>query len=530
MITLTRTFAAVVAAAALGLAQDALAHGGEVHVEKAPPAAATAAPSSPASTARPGHSAEGSLFQVVVRAEVGGRTTLWLAESDTNAPVAGAAIEAEGQGWRGMAEPTADAGVYGLPWAPAPGTSTDLAVTVTQGERMDLLLLEGVARPAPAELPAAAPSAMGRWAAALAAAVALAGAGFLAARRRTALAVLLAVAWGGFAAPVLAQQVQMPKATQFLLGLRTEPAAPREVADVLRAVGKVVPDPGGYARVQPSQPARVVSDPAFPIPVPGQAVKRGQVIAVLEPTLTSLERGDKRAALYRIEGEIELAEREAARMQALAGVVPQKQADTARVRLEQLRREKAQLAGTALGRELLMAPVDGVVTDIHVVPGEIVTADRVLVEIVDPRRLRIEAVLHDLAVAGRITGARAASRLLPGREFPLTLLGVSPRIDAQDQGQHAQFAVADADGLRLGLPMDVYIESGGTRLGLAVPREAVVEQGGAAQVWLRTAPETFTARPVRVARLVGPWAEIAEGLKPGDKVVTQGLDQLRAAR
>jgi multidrug efflux pump subunit AcrA (membrane-fusion protein) len=167
-----------------------------------------------------------------------------------------------------------------------------------------------------------------------------------------------------------------------------------------------------------------------------------------------------------------------------------------------------------------------------VAPGEVVALGQQLVEIVDPARLRVEAIVHDLAAADAVRGATAASRLLPGRTVPLSHLGTSPRIDPQDLGVHMHVSVPpeETGGLRIGMPLDVYLETGAARMRLAVPREAVVERGGGPVVFVRTAPEIFEARPVRPGRTIGNRTEIEEGLRPGERVVTQGALQLRAMR
>lgn len=552
---------AVVAVAALVLATPSavLGHGGEDH---GTPAAVAARPPS---SEHPRFAAEGASFQVVLVPE-DGRTVLYLADADSNAPVPGAVIEADAGGWQGQARASGAAGVYDLAWVPGPA-GTDVTLMVSAGGKDDLVLVTAVR---PRESGAAAPvtgeKSFAWWkpgwsvmetidqrvlmAAGGAGAVLLIVATVLVRRRRIArtLVVLILLGWttsasahGGedHGAPPSPQTqaapgapVVMPKATQFLLGLRTERIEPREAAETIRVVGRVVPDPGGYARVQPSQPARIVADPAFPIPVPGQAVRRDQVLAVLEPTLSMLERGDKRAALYRVESELAITERELARQDALGPLVPAKQVETTRIRLGQLRQEKAQIAGTSLGRELLRAPVDGLVTDVHVVPGEVVTPERVLVEIVDPTRLRVEAVIHDFTAARRISAATAATKLVPDQTFPLTLLGRSPKIDPADQGIHAIFQVAPAQAefLNLGMPVDVFLATGTTHLRAAVPREAVTEAGGRQVVFVRTAPEVFEIRPIRIDRVIGPLVEVADGVAPGDRVVTQGVEQLRAGR
>lgn len=530
---------------AVALPSAVLAHGGEDH--GAPPAAAA-----PTVTEQSGSGAEGTAFQAVLY-PAEGKSVLYLADADTNAPVTGAAIDAEAGGWQARATPTREAGVYELPWA-APDSGADMTLIVSTAGRDDLILIEAAGRKAGSP-PTVATQTGSNWkaigAAGGAGIVLLAGGLALIRRNRKAAVAMMALGLLGLADPAHAHggedhgdapaaqpqaqpgtPVAMSKPTQFLLGIRTIRIEPQQAADTVRVVGRVIADPSGYARVQPSQQARVVSDPAHPIPVPGQAVKRGQVLAVLEPTLSTLEKGDKRASLSRVDSEIAITERELARQETLGGLVPAKQVETTRIRLDQLRKERGQITGTALGRELLTAPVDGVVTDVHVVPGEVVGSDRVLVEIVDPSRLRIEAIIHDLPVAKRISGATAASKLVPDQSFPLTLLGVSPKIDAVDQGVHAIFQVASeqAGHLSIGMPMDVYLATGATALRTAVPRDSIAEVGGRQVVFVRTAPETFEVRPVKVARIIGPLAEIADGVAPGDRVVTQGIEQLKAGR
>jgi cobalt-zinc-cadmium efflux system membrane fusion protein len=530
-----RVMAGLVLAGSILLPVPAFAHGGEDHSSQPPVAV---------QSAQTGFAADGTAFQAVLAPEGGGHVLLYLADSDTNAPVGGARIDAEAAGWSGRAEPTAGVGIYRLSWE-LPVDPVDMTQEVSADGRDDLLLLAGLARPAEPTAIAAPPQHWRHWwgGALLGGVATMVLVVLVVRRRRLSLVALLVAASPAFAhsghdhpaeaspAVTVGAPIGMAKSTQFLLGIRTERVAAREAAETVRVPGRVMPDPAGFARVQPSQPARVVADPAFPLPVPGQWVKRGQVVAVLEPTLSTLERGEKRAALYRIEGEISLAERELARQEALGTIVTAKAVETSRIRLEQLRRERAQIAVIQLGRELVTAPVDGVIADVHVVPGEVVAVDKVMVEIVDPARLRVEAVIHDPAIAAGIGAADATTRLVPGHAFALDLLGVSPKIDAVDQGIHALFSVrpGHGNGLKVGMPVDVHLAIGAARLRMAVPRDALAELGGRTVVFVMTAPETFEARPVKVERLIGPLAEI-EGVKSGERVVVQGAAQLKAAR
>jgi RND family efflux transporter MFP subunit len=523
---------AAILLAMLGLSSDlalaptpALAHGGEDHSH----GEASAPPPAPP-LAQPGFGAEGGAFQAVLAPVGEGGVRLYLADADSNAPITGAAVEAEAQG-KSLPVTAETEGVYRLDWTP-PAQGADVTLTISAAGRDDLLLIQAVRPPSPPQAPP--PSYIAHWTHWVGGG--LIGLGLAAAwlvmgriRKGAGLALLLALA----TSPALAQQsVVMDKAAQFLLGIRTERIEPREAADTTRVVGRVIPDPGFYARIQPSQQARVLAEPGFEIPVPGQVVKKGQVLAVLEPTLTNLERGDKRSNLTRIESQLAIAEADLARQTALGALVPVKQVETTRIQVDQLRRERGQIAGTQLGRELVTAPLDGVITDVHLVPGEVVSPSQSLVEVVDPAHLRIEAIIHDLTLARRVAGAVATSALLPGRAIRLELLGKSPKLDPQDQGIHAVFRVdpAQAAELSLGLPLDVYLETGAVRLRTAVPRDAVTEMGGRPVVLVRTAPELFEIRPIKVEKVIGPLAEISGPIAAGERVVVQGIEQLRAGR
>ncbi len=52
---------------------------------------------------------------------------------------------------------------------------------------------------------------------------------------------------------------------------------------------KVVASPNGYAQVHVPQASRVVADPNYPMPTTGDKVEVNQVIAVIEPLVSSVD-------------------------------------------------------------------------------------------------------------------------------------------------------------------------------------------------------------------------------------------------
>ncbi|MBF0613986.1 MAG: efflux RND transporter periplasmic adaptor subunit [Magnetococcales bacterium] len=466
-----------------------------------------------------GTASQGERFEVVITPDPAGGSLLFLADLFTSAPVDGVAIEVEAGSWQGKAESTRREGTYHLAWAPPAEGQAEMILMVTKGEISDLLLVQF--SPPVVQEPSVpdSPTAWNRpellyW-------VSLAivnGIVLLLIWRRvgkqsmvTAILLLVASLMPAFAwshggedhgsesghaalagvALTTGRTVALPKAVQFLLQMRTVVAESREVAETLRLVGRVIPDPAGYARVQPSALSRVGFDPDLSPPVAGQWVKRGAVLAVLNPILSVNERNDQQLSLMRGQRSSE----------------------------------------TTASREMLLAPIDGQITDVHIVPGEVVTENTQMVEIVDPKRVRVEAILYDLAQANRIVFGSARTRIYPERVFPLKLVGVSPKINAEHQGLHVQFAVEESFGaLKIGMPVDVYAATGTVHYPVAIPGAALTERGGIPTVWVKSAPERFEARMVRPGRHTAEWVEILEGLAPGDKVVVQGQNQLAAMR
>jgi multidrug efflux pump subunit AcrA (membrane-fusion protein) len=64
---------------------------------------------------------------------------------------------------------------------------------------------------------------------------------------------------------------------------------------------------------------------------------------------------------------------------------------------------------------------------------------------------------------------------------------------------------------------------------LAVPRSALIDDGGQPVVYVQTGGETFTRRPVRTGIQDGPWVEVLSGIDAGDRVVSEGAYYVKLA-
>jgi len=62
---------------------------------------------------------------------------------------------------------------------------------------------------------------------------------------------------------------------------------------------------------------------------------------------------------------------------------------------------------------------------------------------------------------------------------------------------------------------------------LVVPQEAVTELQGNFQVAVVDQDNKVSIRPVKTGERIGPWWQVTDGLKPGDRVVVQGVQKAR---
>jgi hypothetical protein len=319
----------------------------------------------------------------------------------------------------------------------------------------------------------------------------------------------------------------VPKAVQRAIGVRHLVAEVRDMPLSVRLNGRVIADPASGGRVQVLQPGRIAPGPGG-LPLPGQRVVRGQVLALLHPAASSIERGNQQDRLADLEAALAIAERRHARYLQLEGVVPQKDIDAARDERDALRKRRAAVAASLGTTEALRAPISGVIGATHVAAGQVVDAREVLFEIVDPARLAVEALAYDAALAGTI---RAASAELPGvGALPLTFLGGGRVL--REQALPLLFRIGTPNApVAVGQPLAVIVQTHAAQHGVALPAAALVKNGShASAVWIRDGAERFVLRAVEAQALDAAGVVVAAGLSAGERVVTAGAGLLSQIR
>ena len=318
----------------------------------------------------------------------------------------------------------------------------------------------------------------------------------------------------------------VPKAAQRQLGLRTRVAVVQELAVTVELAGTVVADARAGGLVQAGQAGRVEATGAG-LPVLGQTVRKGELLAQLRPVLSSMERGSNLAQIAEIAAQLAIAERKVARYAQLEGAVPQATIDAARLERDALRQRRSALGSGLSQAEALRAPISGVVSAAHAVAGQVVDAKDVLFEVIDPARLSVEALAYDPLPAGGVTRASAA---VPGGALDLAYVGSGRQL--REQAQVLLFRVQPGGpAVAVGQPLTVLATTAARVHGAAVPRSALVKTAtGETAVWVHTAAERFVQRPVTAQALGALELAVTQGLAQGERVVTDGAALLAQVR
>lgn len=323
--------------------------------------------------------------------------------------------------------------------------------------------------------------------------------------------------------------VFVPKSVQRQLMLRTRPAIRGEFPRVLEMNGRIVADPNAGGRVQTLQSGRLEAGPQG-LAVLGQQVKKGQVLAWLQPGASAIERGSQQSVLAELAAQESVLERRLARLRQLEGSVPQKDIEQAEIELAAFRQRKA-VVGGSLGREALVAPVSGVVSAANAVVGQVVEAREVVFEVIDPRRLAVEALAYDPVL---LDGLGKASAPVTGGVLDLTFVGVGRSL--KEQAMPVLFRIEAPKAGKLpavvvGQTVKVLAQTSARQAGVAVVTKAVVRNAANEPVvWVHEGAERFIARKVETVPLDGHEVAVTEGLSGGERVVVQGAASLAQIR
>ena len=338
---------------------------------------------------------------------------------------------------------------------------------------------------------------------------------------------------------------------QWLIHLKLALVEEAQMPEQIYSTGRLVPEPSRRAVVAPPV-AGIIASRA--LPRIGQYVARGEMLAMLLQTPTAGEAAQIQIENSRIEAErrrLAQAEIEARARLSAAGA----EADRAKRLLEQKAysqrqfeaaeadRQAAQAVLAAIQEQLktlhtapstsnyeVAAPISGTVVDVRKAAGEEVRPGEAILEIVSLDVLWVEAPIFekDLGRLSKNMEATFTTTAYPGKEFRGRLINISAIVDEHTRAAQAVFEVPNPSReLRLGMQANVRLGLGQRAHVLLVPKESILDNEGKKIVYVLRTGEEFERRDVLVGDEYGGKVAVVSGIRPGERVVTQGAYQLK---
>jgi RND family efflux transporter MFP subunit len=285
----------------------------------------------------------------------------------------------------------------------------------------------------------------------------------------------------------------------------------------------------------------------------GDKVRRGQLVAVVRPSDLPDQLAAARSALAQAQAQASLARANRDRSASLApaGLVSEQEleqqqatAESAAATLAAARSNVGAVAAR-MGETRIEAPLDGYVSVRHLDPGGLVgpgsgTGAILTVQRVDTLRVIVPVSERD---TGRLRVGQSAYvevDALPGRRFSGKVVRVAPAFDRLTRTLDAEVELDNRGGeLRPGSYGRAAIVTDVHPAAVVIPASTVQISSGRSYVFVldrrekRAGSELGGPVEARVRRAEiklgvdgGEWFEVVDGLRPGDEIVTAGMDVL----
>ncbi|HET9595136.1 MAG TPA: efflux RND transporter periplasmic adaptor subunit [Anaeromyxobacteraceae bacterium] len=287
----------------------------------------------------------------------------------------------------------------------------------------------------------------------------------------------------------------------------------------------------------------------------GEHVRRGQALVELE----SVQIGEAESDYLSTRASLRLARASAERQEQLrkeqissekeylaarqefeAAQIRARAAEEKLARLGVAKEELDRLADAGRraggGSLVIRAPADGIVLEMHAVPGELVKPEQSIVTVGDVSSVWVWADLHEDQL-GRVLDAQRSAKLraeigvkaFPGTTFPGSVEFVGPTMDERTRTVKVRVAAANRDAkLRAGMFASVRIYLPGQEEALAVPAAAVLSDEGRSFVFAHHHGDYWIRRPVEPGRRWVDWVEVKGGLHGGETLAADGSFLLKS--
>lgn len=313
--------------------------------------------------------------------------------------------------------------------------------------------------------------------------------------------------------------------------LKVESVSPGDFTEVVEVSGRVLPAQGAEATVTATMAGIVgyinnsMTD--------GTAVSAGTPLFSINAK--TMADGNP-AAVAQSEAKAARAAYERAKRLAAEKIVSERELEDARQRYEAAAAAASSM-GSAAQQRSVSAPVSGYMKNILVKLGDYVAAGQPMATVTQNRRLQLRAdvperlysILPRIATANFRMAYDDSRCIYSMKELGGRLVSKGKASESGDFFVPVTFEFDNTGNIVPGSFAEVYLQGAPRHGVLTVPAESVCESMGLYFVYVQTHSDAFRRVDVKTGATDGRRIEIVSGLKAGDKVVTNGVTQVRLA-
>ena len=295
--------------------------------------------------------------------------------------------------------------------------------------------------------------------------------------------------------------------------VKAEPASTMQFADVIEAIGTA------NANEQVTLAAPVTERIVRLNFDDGSFVRAGQVVAVLQQAEQSAQLNEAQARSRETQQQLgritELKQR---------GFATQSNYD-AQLAAAQAARAQAQQVRAQIGDRVVRAPFSGWVSLRNISVGAIASQGTEIATISDLSTIKLDFTVPETMLSAIRPGLQIEARAAayPDQPFRGQIHTIDPVIDPNTRAVKVRARLPNPDRLlRPGMMLTVNIQNQ-PRMSLSVPELAVIGEGESRFVYILDDQGKARRTAVRAGVRSAGRVEILEGLRPGQRVITEGV-------
>ncbi|MFW6107493.1 MAG: efflux RND transporter periplasmic adaptor subunit [bacterium] len=187
------------------------------------------------------------------------------------------------------------------------------------------------------------------------------------------------------------------------------------------------------------------------------------------------------------------------------------------------------LAKAHLAECVLTAPSEGVITRVHVRPGDLAVPRSPLVEMYAPASLVVRFSVPEAHAAGVRPGLELEATLdaFPGRTFTAKVLRVYPHLDPRMRTRTVEARFDQARGLMPNQFARLKVRLELARDAVTIPAQAVLQAPDGAQSAYVVKEGKALRRDLQLGIEQGQRVQVTRGIEPGEQVVVKGNETLK---